>query len=104
MSGRWPSQPVNIHDVLEHVKTDRRQAGFANPYRDTAKTYDPSLPAIPGSTGTKLIQAFLNLIKNAAEAIGRRPQRRHRSHCATAFRPGVRLSVPGSAGTDHPCL
>src|SRR5262249_24458911 len=44
----------------------------------------------------KLIQAFLNLVKNAAEAIdeGREPGR---IMLRTAFRPGVRLAVPGSS-------
>ncbi len=43
----------------------------------------------------KLIQVFLNLIKNAAEAI----DAAHDGgaiHLTTAFRPGVRLSVAGS--------
>ena len=54
----------------------------------------PVLPAVPGNRD-KLIQAFLNLVKNAAESIseGREPGR---IILQTAFRPGVRLSVPGS--------
>ena len=49
---------------------------------------------MPGNRD-KLIQAFLNLVKNAAEAIeeGREPGR---IVLRTAFRPGVRLSVPGT--------
>jgi two-component system nitrogen regulation sensor histidine kinase GlnL len=42
----------------------------------------------------QLIQVFLNLIKNASEAIGDDPDGEIR--VTTAFRPGVRLSVPGT--------
>lgn len=84
-------EPVNIHEVLDHVKQIARN-GFAKHIQIT-ESYDPSLPAIPGNRD-KLIQAFLNLIKNAAEAIG---EGRNDGHImlSTAFRPGVRLSVPG---------
>jgi two-component system nitrogen regulation sensor histidine kinase GlnL len=57
--------------------------------------YDPSLPPIPGNRD-KLVQAFLNLIKNAAEAIVDTGDRQGRIVMQTSFRPGVRLSVPGS--------
>lgn len=86
-------EPVNIHDVLDHVKKIA-QAGFANQIK-LVENYDPSLPAIPGSRD-KLVQAFLNLVKNAAEAIGEERSDGQIS-MSTAFRPGVRLSVPGSA-------
>lgn len=86
-------EAVNIHDVLDHVKKIA-EAGFAI-HINILEEYDPSLPAIPGSRD-KLIQAFLNLIKNAAEAIG---EERNDGTIvlSTAFRPGVRLSLPGSA-------
>ncbi|MES1180158.1 MAG: ATP-binding protein, partial [Hyphomicrobium sp.] len=42
-----------------------------------------------------LVQAFLNLVKNAAEAIGDNKQE-GRIAMQTAFRPGVRLSMQGS--------
>jgi two-component system nitrogen regulation sensor histidine kinase GlnL len=56
--------------------------------------YDPSLPPVAGNRD-KLVQAFLNLLKNAAEAIdeGREPGR---IVLRTAFRPGMRLAVPGT--------
>ncbi len=85
--------PVNIHDVLDHVKKIA-QAGFSSHIK-LVENYDPSLPAIPGSRD-KLIQAFLNLVKNAAEAIGKERSDGQIS-MSTAFRPGVRLSVPGSS-------
>ncbi len=43
----------------------------------------------------QLVQVFLNLIKNAAEAIGEMPNGGE-IVLSTAFRPGVRLSLPGS--------
>jgi len=86
-------EPVNIHDVLDHVKKIA-QAGFSSHIK-LVENYDPSLPAIPGSRD-KLVQAFLNLVKNAAEAIGEERSDGQIS-MSTAFRPGVRLSVPGSS-------
>lgn len=85
-------EPINIHDVLDHVRRVA-QSGFARGIRFHDE-YDPSLPAVPGHRD-KLVQAFLNLVKNAAEAVGegRDPGR---IVLQTAFRPGVRLSVPGT--------
>jgi two-component system nitrogen regulation sensor histidine kinase GlnL len=85
-------EPVNIHDVLDHVRR-LSESGFARGIR-FVEDFDPSLPPIPANRD-KLVQAFLNLVKNASEAIidvgyeGRIVMQ-------TAFRPGVRLSVPGS--------
>jgi two-component system nitrogen regulation sensor histidine kinase GlnL len=85
-------EPVNIHAVLEHVKK-LAQSGFARNIR-FVEDYDPSLPAILGNRD-QLIQVFLNLVKNAAEAIG--PNATDGEiQLSTAFRPGVRLSLPGS--------
>ncbi|MEM8744186.1 MAG: ATP-binding protein [Pseudomonadota bacterium] len=86
-------EAVNIHDVLDHVKKIA-EAGFAN-HIQIVEEYDPSLPAVPGSRD-KLIQAFLNLIKNASEAIGEE-RSDGKIVLSTSFRPGVRLSLPGSA-------
>jgi two-component system, NtrC family, nitrogen regulation sensor histidine kinase GlnL len=86
------AEPVNIHSVLDHVKR-LAETGFADGIKINVD-YDPSLPPLSGNRD-KLIQAFLNLVKNAAEAIeeGREPGR---IVLRTAFRPGVRLSVPGT--------
>jgi two-component system nitrogen regulation sensor histidine kinase GlnL len=43
----------------------------------------------------QLVQVFLNLVKNAAEAIGDGAPDGE-IQLSTAFRPGVRLSLPGS--------
>jgi len=85
-------EPVNIHDVLDHVKQIAR-TGFAREIK-IVENYDPSLPPVPGSRD-KLIQVFLNLVKNAAEAIGE-DKADGQITLTTSFRPGVRLSVPGS--------
>lgn len=85
-------EPVNIHDVLNHVRR-LAESGFARGMR-FVEDYDPSLPPIPGNRD-KLVQAFLNLVKNAAEAISDlNPD--GRIVMQTSFRPGVRLSVPGT--------
>ena len=82
---------VNIHAVLDHVKKVS-QAGFARHIR-FKETYDPSLPPVLGSRD-QLIQVFLNLAKNAAEAIG--PERSDGEiEFKTSFRPGVRLKITG---------
>lgn len=84
---------VNIHAVLDHVKR-LAQTGFASGIR-ILEEYDPSLPSIPAHRD-KLVQAVLNLIKNAAEALEDAGEA-GRIVLRTAFRPGVRLAVPGSA-------
>ena len=85
-------EPVNIHSVLSHVK-QLAGTGFARNVR-ISEEYDPSLPSIDGNRD-KLVQAFLNLVKNAAEAIAERGEP-GRIVLSTAFRPGVRLAVAGS--------
>jgi two-component system nitrogen regulation sensor histidine kinase GlnL len=82
---------VNIHSVLDRVKALARN-GFARHIR-IVEDYDPSLPPVFGNRD-QLIQVFLNLVKNAAEAIGR--EEGGEVTLSTAFRPGIRLSVPGT--------
>jgi len=82
---------VNIHAVLEHVKR-LAQSGFARHIR-FVEDYDPSLPSVLANRD-QLIQVFLNLVKNAAESIGEGTSDGE-IQLSTAFRPGVRLSLPG---------
>ena len=82
---------VNIHSVLEHVKALGRN-GFARNIKIT-ELYDPSLPAVFANRD-QLVQIFLNLLKNAAEAVGDRDGGEIK--LTTAFKPGVRLSVLGT--------
>ncbi|MGA7065866.1 MAG: ATP-binding protein, partial [Pseudolabrys sp.] len=85
-------EPVNIHVILDHVKR-LAQSGFARHIK-FAEEYDPSLPPVLANRD-QLVQVFLNLLKNAAEAIGEGASDGE-IQLTTAFRPGVRLSVPGS--------
>jgi two-component system nitrogen regulation sensor histidine kinase GlnL len=85
-------EPVNIHAVLEHVKR-LASSGFGRRIR-FIEDYDPSLPPVFANRD-QLIQVFLNLMKNAAEAIGAGTDEGEIT-LSTAFRPGVRLSLPGS--------
>src|SRR5581483_11796340 len=85
-------EPVNIHVVLDHVKR-LAQSGFARHIK-FIEEYDPSLPPILAH-GDQLIQVFLNLVKNAAKAIGV-DAIDGEMQITTAFRPGLRLSLPGS--------
>jgi two-component system nitrogen regulation sensor histidine kinase GlnL len=85
-------EPVNIHVVLEHVKR-LTHSGFARHIK-FVEDYDPSLPPVLANRD-QLIQVFLNLVKNAAEAIGESATDGE-IQLSTAFRPGVRLSLPGS--------
>jgi two-component system, NtrC family, nitrogen regulation sensor histidine kinase GlnL len=83
--------PVNIHVVLDHVKAIAKN-GFASRIK-IVEEYDPSLPPVLANRD-QLVQIFLNLVKNAAEAIG--PDHNGEIKLSTAFRPGIRLSVPGT--------
>lgn len=62
--------PVNVHSVLEHVirLIDAETAGTIRFQRD----YDPSLPPVPADE-SQLIQALLNILANAAQALERIP-------------------------------
>jgi two-component system, NtrC family, nitrogen regulation sensor histidine kinase GlnL len=84
--------PLNIHAILDHVKAVA-SSGFARGIR-IRENYDPSLPAVAGNKD-QLVQVFLNLVKNAAEAIGN-TQVDGEIVLSTAYRPGVRMAVAGT--------
>lgn len=58
--------PVNIHEVLEHVaalaESETRGSIFIE------RNYDPSIPEFYGDRG-QLIQAILNIVRNAIQAL-----------------------------------
>jgi two-component system nitrogen regulation sensor histidine kinase GlnL len=81
--------PVNIHQVLEHVR-QVAEAGFARRIR-IREIYDPSLPPVYGNRD-QLVQVFLNLVKNAADAV---PETDGEITLSTAYRHGMRLALPG---------
>jgi two-component system, NtrC family, nitrogen regulation sensor histidine kinase GlnL len=86
---------VNIHEVLERVRLVA-QTGFARHVR-FVEEYDPSLPPVHGNRDL-LIQVFLNLVKNAAEAV---PAQGGEIQITTAYQHGVRLAVAGSESRVH---
>jgi two-component system, NtrC family, nitrogen regulation sensor histidine kinase GlnL len=88
-------EPINIHEVLERVRKVA-QSGFARHVR-LVEEYDPSLPLVHGNRDL-LVQVFLNIVKNAAEAV---PHADGEIVLTTAYRHGLRLSGPGSAGRRH---
>jgi two-component system nitrogen regulation sensor histidine kinase GlnL len=81
---------VNIHTVLEHVR--RLMASAAGPGVRFVEKYDPSLPPVRGNRD-QLIQVFLNLIKNAVEAVS---ENGGEIVLTTSFRHGLRLASFGS--------
>ena len=87
--------PVNIHEVLERVRLVA-QTGFARHVR-FVEEYDPSLPPVHGNRDL-LIQVFLNLVKNAAEAV---PAQGGEIQITSAYQHGVRLAVAGSDARIH---
>ena len=78
---------VNIHQVLEHVRKIAA-AGFARHLR-FVEHYDPSLPELEADRD-RLIQVFLNLVKNAAEAA---PAESGQITIVTHYQHGLRVSL-----------
>ncbi len=84
---------MNIHEVLDRVRKIA-QTSFA---RDVTfiESFDPSLPAVLGDHD-QLIQVFLNLVRNAADAL---PEEGGGEITLTsAYRPGVRMSASTAGG------
>jgi two-component system nitrogen regulation sensor histidine kinase GlnL len=81
-------RPVNIHRVLDRVRTLA-----ANTFSEDVRfddSYDPSLPRVFGDED-QLIQIFLNVVKNAAEATLERRDGRGEVLISTGYRSGGRL-------------
>ena len=95
-----PREAVNIHQVLDRVR-----ALVVNGVADglaLQEHYDPSLPDVWGDED-HLIQVFLNLVKNAAEAAHTRGDGLGILSIHTAWRPGVRVRGPdGKASAGAP--
>ncbi|MBT7942853.1 MAG: PAS domain-containing protein, partial [Alphaproteobacteria bacterium] len=87
--------PVNIHQVLDRGMQLAKN-GFGS-HLHFVTNFDPSLPAVLGHRD-QLIQVFLNLIKNAAEAA---PQKAGEITLETAYQHGLRFAVPGSSSRIH---
>jgi len=79
--------PVNIHEVLDRVK-QVAETSFGRRLR-MVENFDPSLPPVWGDRDN-LIQAFMNIVRNAADAA---PADHGEIVLSTAFRPGVRIAT-----------
>ena len=85
---------VNIHEVLDHCL--EMAAASYGAHLDMKRAYDPSLPFVEGHRDL-LIQAFINIIKNASEATDKNGELIVR----TSYAPGRRLSTTSIAGQLH---
>ncbi len=85
-----PKRAENIHAVLGRVRA-LAASGFAQdvPIRER---YDPSLPPVAGNHDA-LVQVFLNLIKNAAEAVVAAGGAGGEITLTTAYRHGFSVSA-----------
>lgn len=77
--------PVNIHEILTTARKVIQSAAPDN--IEFVEKYDPSTPSVTGDPDT-LMQAILNLIKNAAEAI-ENTGKTGEIKLETSFRSGV---------------
>ena len=82
---------VNIHEVLDRVRKVA-ESSFARGVT-IQENFDPSLPAVSGDHD-QLIQVFLNLVRNAADAL---PETGGEITLTTGYRPGVKFGA-GLAG------
>ncbi len=83
--------PVNVHEALDHVCKLAR-VSFAR-HVTLREFYDPSLPALRGNRDL-LIQIFLNLVKNAAEACD---ADKREIVVTTSYRAGLRIGERNKA-------
>ena len=65
-AGKLNFAPLNVHEVISHV-ISVTQASFGRTIT-IERDFDPSLPDIMGDKAL-LIQAFLNILKNACEVV-----------------------------------
>ena len=87
--------PVNIHSVLDQVL--KLCAAAPRPGVRISAEYDPSLPDVLGNHD-RLVQALLNLVRNAIEAAGHAGRPRSAAGhviVRTAFVTGIALTPPG---------
>lgn len=83
---------VNIHEVLGRVRQSAEN-GFARHCRIN-EVYDPSLPPVSGDRD-RLIQVFMNLVKNAAEAAA---EQGGEVWIRTAYQSGMRIATAANDG------
>ncbi len=81
---------INIHAILEHV-IRLAENGFGK-HVNFVELYDPSLPPTLGDRG-RLIQVFLNLLKNACEVV---PTEDGQVTITSSYKQGVRIAASDS--------
>ena len=90
-----PLSPVNIHEILDHCL--RISSASYGDQLTVKRRYDPSLPSVEGHRDL-LIQAFLNIVKNAFEATENRTE----ITVVTSYARGRRLNGGGAARLHVP--
>lgn len=89
---------VNIHEVLDRVK-QVAETSFGRRLR-IIENFDPSLPPVSGDRDS-LIQAFMNIVRNAADAA---PADGGEIVLSTGYRPGVRIAMGGQGKAQRVSL
>jgi len=88
-------KPVNIHDLLDKARRSA-SVGFAA-HMKVVEAYDPSLPPTLVDAD-QMLQVFLNLLKNAAQAAGNEGNIKIRTFYETSLRvrrkDGTGLQLP----------
>jgi len=90
-----PLSPVNIHEILDHCL--RISAASYGDHMSVKRRYDPSLPPVDGHRDL-LIQAFLNIVKNAFEVTEKKTE----IMVVTSYARGRRLTGGGAARLHVP--
>ena len=86
--------PVNIHEILDHCLAIA-SASFGT-HLSVSRSYDPSLPVMEGHRDL-LIQAFINIIKNASEVTDKKGE----LTVKTSYSRGRRLSAGAMRAQLH---
>jgi two-component system nitrogen regulation sensor histidine kinase GlnL len=95
-------QPVNVHDPLQHV--ERLIAAEYTSALTFIEDFDPSLPPV-NADRDELVQALINIIRNAAQALAGAGRIRLRTRIATHVAIGGRpypLAVRADIEDDGP--
>ena len=86
--------PLNIHEILDHC-LNLAQASYGSHIK-IKRSYDPSLPLVNGHRDL-LIQAFINIIKNASEAT----ESKGKIVLKTSYSQGRRLTFSAVDGGSY---
>lgn len=86
---------LNIHEVIDKVLQIYAMSDW--PKLNILRAFDPSLPPVLGD-GDSLVQVFLNLVKNAGEAMGENGTLRIETH----YRTGIRVQRGKNSSPNLP--